>query len=464
MTKSKRKKSKRTAKNKKKIMKSNKFQNRDGSINLIAIQEVEDAARKGEYISNSLEFMKNLLLEENNDVYLSVANALTYFYDNYISYIWYTFPYHDYFYHLDLLKSQTIKDRKKGLEYLEHRRLRKPGRGWKYLTDQEVPLLKKQITSLNNNIRIQTFQSLPKKVENGLNIYSVINEIRNALLDQQEEIKWGAARALTQYYGKFTSVTYGYYMQHVDKLHGEDVNEIISGAEFLSYLTTPDMISDRDERDIGFAIPCLAVLLKHENRQVRVAAFDAISAAVNEGQSIIDAIPFIINIISGKRKEFQEKSVLILREAVKYDIDISDYLQTLLEKLNSDRMNVKLGIADTLALFYGNRNEWKEMDTLLHYNDKDVRQEVVGTLKHLNYDADKAPYIPRLIELLFEDEEDVQKITMNVLDGFSYNEKYAEIIINEIEKRNLHGIKKEITGLIKKCKKKLRRETKRKKK
>ena len=464
MPKSKTKKTKKQAKEKKETNEINEFKNPNGSINLQKIKKIEELARNGEDISSSLESLKDLLPEEKIEIYLPVANALTYFYDNYISYIWYAFQYHDYFYHLDSLKSKNVKDRKKGLEYLDRHRLRKPGRGWKYLTDSEAESIKKQLTSSNSQTRIRTFQSLPKVVKEGLNIYSIITEIRDGLLDEQEEIMWGAARALTEYYGKFTSVTYGYYMQHVDKLYSKDINEIISGAEFLSYLTTPDMVSDRDERDIGFAIPCLTVLLTHENRQVRVAAFDAIRAAIGEGQSIIDAIPFVINIISGKRKEFQEKSVFILREAVKNDLDISKYLPTLYQLLNSDRMHVKFGIADTLALFHGNRNEWKEFNKLLQHPDKDIVQEVVGTLKHLKYGANTAPYIPRLVELLFEDDKDLQKVTVDVLDGFSYNERYAEIIINEMEKRDSHGIKKEIINLIKKCKKKMKGEIQRKKK
>jgi len=77
MPKSKTKKKKKLAKEKKETNEINEFKNPDGSINLQKIRKIEELARNGEDISNSLDALKILLLEENNELYLPVANALT---------------------------------------------------------------------------------------------------------------------------------------------------------------------------------------------------------------------------------------------------------------------------------------------------------------------------------------------------------------------------------------------------
>ena len=207
MTKSKKKKSKKRAKPKKEIPNPNEFKSSDGSINLEAIIKVEKLARNGEDISDSLDSLKDLILVKEKKIYSRVANALTFFYDNFISYIWYSFKYHDYFQSIDFLNHQDVKKRKEAIEYLEQHRHRKPGREWKYLDDAEIASLKEKLNSPNKKIRKDIFQLLPEKVKNGLNIYCIITELRNALMDNLDEIRWGAALALTHYYAFFPCQT-----------------------------------------------------------------------------------------------------------------------------------------------------------------------------------------------------------------------------------------------------------------
>ncbi|NHI91135.1 MAG: hypothetical protein EAX96_01445 [Candidatus Lokiarchaeota archaeon] len=79
-------------------------------------------------------------------------------------------------------------------------------------------------------------------------------------------------------------------------------------------------------------------------------------------------------------------------------------------------------------------------------------------MKYLQYGVDASSIIPNLINFIFQYEEDTQKTVLDVLTGFSYNEKRVKLIIEEINGKQLKKLKKEVINLLNKCKKKLKKQ------
>jgi HEAT repeat protein len=187
----------------------------------------------------------------------------------------------------------------------------------------------------------------------------------------------------------------------------------IERIESLIQSTVFDWVTDREERDIGYAVPFLVKALSDKDEKVRNLARRAIAIEMNEfdKKCVFEVMPSIIKILfNKKRDEIRRNAVLLLREAVTgyfgsgRGYNISEDIPRLVELLDDSNESVKFGIADTLTWYYANKGKKEKVVELLMHEDKDVRQEAAGTLDKF----DIRPYVPHLIKLYSEKDKELK--------------------------------------------------------
>ncbi len=390
----------------------------DEQVKKKALDILEKRARRNHYIEKVIEKLKDLILEDIPDIWIKTGNVLNYYFQNYISYIWYSFQAETFFNKLIELQNENRDIRKRAFSYLSRQRVRKPGRNWTFFTFKEVESYKRKLSSKDLAIRQKTTNELLKKVKENCNISELINPLRDLLIDEDKQVKWDAAFTLTNFYGKFTTVTYGYYMEHVELLKSSNKNDIINSLQFLESLTMPDLVSDRDERDIGFAIPAISALLNESDIEIRKMALQTIHTALKEGQDVSDSLPSIIKILSENDIELHEKAGFILRDMAMDETNLSVHITQLQVLLNSKSDPVKFGVADALTAYYGYNNNSVGINKLLSHEDKDVRQETAGTLEQMwrkSNDFTVNPFLNKLKALLKDNEKEVRLVAARSL-------------------------------------------------
>jgi len=395
-----------------------KLTSSDISIKKNALTILKKKVRRNIDIAKTISALEKSILLKNEDIWKVSADVLNYYFQNFVSYIWYSFPAERFFNNIRNLYNENKEIRKNAVAYLNRERRRTPGRGWKFLSETETKDFEKKLASKDTNTRRIATKELETKVKNNENIYRFILILRDLLIDEDKKIRGSAGFALTYFYGTFTSVTYGYYMEHVYQLENKDKNVVIDHLSFLESLTSPDMVSDRDEHDIGFAIPVISTLLSEEDKDIKKHSLKTIQASLHQGQDVSDSLPSIITVLTSNEVEFHEKASFILRDIAMDKTDLARYEGQLLDLLASKSDPVKFGTADALTAYYAHNNNVDSVNTLLAHEDKDVRQEAIGTLEQIKskvYGFNMNPFIERLKELLNDNNKEVRLVSARSL-------------------------------------------------
>ncbi|MHA1302022.1 MAG: hypothetical protein ACTSO9_21610, partial [Candidatus Helarchaeota archaeon] len=199
--------------------------------------------------------------------------------------------------------------------------------------------------NLDLKIRKKTAFIFEEMAKCGKKLDSVITTLSNALSEEDIEIRWAIADAMMYYYVvhnlHYGSWKYDYYGKYIYDLKTPDATKKLSTIKWLHEITTPDLVSDRDERDISFFIPALTVVLFDENKKVKLSAINTIRAAYSDYHDIKVAVPSIVKIaLSEKDKEVQDGAIFALR-GITDKINFSNYIS-----LFNELLDINWGIAD----------------------------------------------------------------------------------------------------------------------
>jgi len=277
--------------------------------------------------------------------------------------------------------------------------------------------LKEVIEDLENpdvEIKLRAIQLLYQKQEQGVDISSSYNTLQELLCNDNDAIKWAAAEVLTQRGAKKYPWQYSNYSSVIKTLKEGSIEEKIEAAKWLSDLTEPNLVGDRNERDIEFAIPYLTVSLFNEHEEVIVNSLRAIQAAIGQNQNISDSFPALMKLLEKKMTEVRILAALIIRDSIVKKLDLSEYIQDLNKYLLDKEVKVKWAIADAITYYYALKEEWNEIKLLLFHVDKDVRQEAAGTLAE-GYELDIQPLMNDLKKLLVDQSEDVKLVAARTI-------------------------------------------------
>lgn len=424
------------------------LKSKDRKIKLNAILRLRDLAKKGVNVRKGLEQLKKSLISKDKEVYEPSAEVFLYFYQHFVSL--YCSNYGSLPETLRDLKSSNKSIREKSASYLQHYSIRSSSRQWKYIRKEEMESIIEKLNNGDKQQRLDAAKQLFKLIKDNFEIQEAIPHVKGHLEDSDEEVRWMCAEVLERYIGIYTDTSYSYTMKNIREYSPE---KKFSFAENMGYAAQYDIVSDRDERDISFALPKLTLLISDDIAKVRKAAIQAIRTAQGE-HDISIAIPSIINVLqnikyknihspaSGILKEaikegfklkpyitdlrellssestsndLKKEIVLIIRQAVEEKLDISDEISLLESLLSSSNEEVKFGAADTLAYFYINNKSWKMLTELMEHEDKDVRQEAAGTVEHVKSNIEVSPILPKLKELLKDEDEEVRFVAARSL-------------------------------------------------
>ncbi|MBN2493816.1 MAG: hypothetical protein JXR96_04425 [Deltaproteobacteria bacterium] len=237
---------------------------------------------------------------------------------------------------------------------------------------------------------------------------SLVRKIGPALADPEPEARCRAAIACSP----------GSELR-VEALLRGGVEARREAVELLASIPVYDMVSDRDERDIGADIPLLAVCLQDPDPAVRRGAASALDAARSDRQDVSLAIPAAMAVLGqARRTDIHRACALLLRDQVTDDrspLDLRPLLPELTRLLASPSQDVKLGVADALAYFHARKKHIPALRALLAHADKDVRQETLGTLERVPRSAGLALLLPDIAGRLQDEDEEVRLVTVRAL-------------------------------------------------
>ncbi|MHA1680131.1 MAG: leucine-rich repeat domain-containing protein [Promethearchaeota archaeon] len=254
--------------------------------------------------------------------------------------------------------------------------------------------------------------SFAKKIEEadlkGEPVSEAYPPLRRLLCHEDTRVRWAAADALTPHNIRKNPYQYKMYSGAITDLKSNNIKKKGDALDWLIRIQTPDMVSDRDEREIFFAIPAIAVCLLDENDGVMGRAFSAIRGAIAGDQDASDAIPVIIHVLIHGRLAAQKKASFAIQAFGKGKYDLSEFLDELKVLLSSPVDEVKFGVADAMSLYFIYHKKWKGLRQLLANPDKDVRQEAVGTLGQTYENI--SPVLPAVLKTLEDEHEDVRLV------------------------------------------------------
>lgn len=242
----------------------------------------------------------------------------------------------------------------------------------------------------------------------------IYNEVKLHFTNENAEIR------------KLTAEIFGAETEHL-KLIFASSEEKLRELDFLADVTVPNMVQDRDERNIEYAMPFLAALLFDVDEKVRISAIRTIRAAQDDNQDITLTLPAIIDILSKKNDKTQLNSLFLIRDAVMSPfqmLDITDYIPALEKTLKSEYEEAKWATVDILTYFYAKSGRWYKVAELLQDIDKDIRQEAAGTLTRLYCKIDSV--YPVLKKMLSDKIEDVRIVAARTIVYKS--DKKADVI------------------------------------
>ncbi len=215
-------------------------------------------------------------------------------------------------------------------------------------------------------------------------------------------------------------------------------------AKYLEQRTIFDWVSDRDERDISFAIPALMEALHDDDRLVRENALSAITSALGDRQDVECAIPSMLDILTKQDPpELMAGAAHFLKNIADQGIDMSphvDVLKSLLRKDGAD--DAILGATDSLALHFIKKKIWDELCLLLKHENKEVRQEAAGTIQHA-WVREFQPNIKHALEMLLIDPDvELQLVSARTLAPSIQDASDATLVLDTILRYTNHPEKR----------------------
>ncbi len=211
------------------------------------------------------------------------------------------------------------------------------------------------------------------------------------------------------------------YEHLLKKIQSPDVKTRRNAILSIIDITHFDWVRDRDERDIYFALPTLMEALKDDDEEVRKLAIDAIYIEFHEfdKQSVLKLMDPIIEILFDETRQNLHESIShMLKNAVVEGYNITKYISKLINFLSLEGDHpVKLGVVDALTFQYSTQKNWEKVKELMEHQDKEIRQEAVGTLGRyeLANKIDLSPIFPSLKKHISDENEEVAFVTARSL-------------------------------------------------
>jgi HEAT repeat protein len=430
------------------------LKNPDMAIKSHSLNKLRKISKNAGDLQPAISALKDFLLDSNLSIWKKAYKCLRYYYQNYISF--YCRNLGSFFTEIKNLSNSAKTSRKAAFQSLQtYPKLSKP-REWKYFEKDERISIMKDLRNKNYQKKLNAISRLNDAIQNNVELFEFYTELINHLQDDKQELRWKCADLLEKYIGKYTQTSYSYTLQYIRDF---DPKDKINYAKTMSYAASYDLVSDRDERDISFALPRLMLLLLDEDAEIRRAGIKALIVAQGE-HDLTFMVPFLIQVLTDSTKknihqecaqifrkliedgfnisgyakpllkvfdsndnpETQKEIILILRKAVQEGYNIQHLLSFFEDLLTHKVEEIKFGAADTLAYYYCLKKNWKSLKQLMHHEDKDVRQEAVGTIEHIKSTLNLSPIIPEIINLLSDEDKEVRFVTAR-----SLLQKYSSI-------------------------------------
>ncbi|MBD3342241.1 MAG: hypothetical protein GF353_24280, partial [Candidatus Lokiarchaeota archaeon] len=424
------------------------LQSEKKEIKLSILEDLKQNAKDGFNLFPILDNLEKLLSNKDVEIWRCAADALVYYYRNYISL--YCRNYGNLSEKIIELKDKDKKIRKSAAYFLRTHTRCSEGRNWRYIDSDNMDKLIKDLEREDINVRKKAVKRLKSLSEEFTEITDAVPVLNTLLLDDNEELRLLSAETLGRHIGNYMSTLSVRPWFSFEKFKTLKVDEKASYIEGLGNSATYDMVSDRDERDISFALPLVAISLKDKNKKIRKAAISTLSIAqsehdissylpliisalknpnykevhkqasfilkkqIAEGFDISTHMDYFVNLLdSNVDLDLKKEMIFIIRKAVEKGSDMEKYIPLLNRLLTSDVEEVKFGIADILALHYASTKKWHHLIQLLEHSDKDVRQETVGTLEQVK--SEITHLIPKIKNLLKDNEKEIRFVAARTL-------------------------------------------------
>ncbi len=427
-----------------------KLEDKTLSIKLNALSELKNLAKKGENIKDALNVLNELLLSKRSEIWQEIGKIMKYYYQYFVSF--YCRNYNNFPQAMEELLSSRQDIRKKAAQFLTTFMLLSEPRRWNLINEKRISQLTKELESnqIENILKVTAeISDLAKEYHD---ITPFTKYLEEGLANANEQVRWNCANALGYYISNYIKNSTHDYTYVLKNIRNSNQEEKLSFLDFLGSSTAHDLVSDRDERDISHALPLVGILLFDKNMQVREEAIKVLLAATNEHsleiltpvlvkvlldikmsniheptasifkdliRNGLDISPFLDKILEiftiDNNEDLKLELILILRKAVEEELDVTKSIPMITNLLDDRNEKIKFGAADTLSYFYARTARWKDLESLLQHEDKDVRQEAAGTLKVVKKEYDLTPIISKLMLLLKDQEKEVRFIAARTL-------------------------------------------------
>ncbi|MBD3188425.1 hypothetical protein GF325_16455 [Candidatus Bathyarchaeota archaeon] len=266
------------------------------------------------------------------------------------------------------------------------------------------------LQSGNEEERINAANLIKEADLQGIDVSEFYPILRGLLCNPSYPVRMAAAGALMVQARRKDPVQSRLYGSTLVELQSTDPSVRFGRLEWLQQVATPDLVNDRDERVIEFALPLVSAMFSDGEERVAIQAIRTFRQAISEHQDIEDALPALMYVLRSGSGEVQEQASFAIQAIAMKGYDISGLLKELLALLDSKEEPVKFGVADALAAFFLKRKKWHDFLSLLHHDDKDIRQEAAGTIAHVP--VGREPVIIKALQSLIEteDSKDVQMV------------------------------------------------------
>ena len=276
----------------------------DLQVKLKAIESLICAAKTNVDIGIALEALSEILSEDNQDLWQAAADALIYYYVNYISFYCQNFevfpkP-------LRELKSPDREIRKSGAFWLSYHSLFKPeiGRNWKFMEDNEIQQHIDDLKSSDLELKLKSARTLLMAVKDSFEIYQAVPFLQEALHNEDRKLRWLAAEVLGVYISKYLrryrkKPIDSYFIEKLKSKSAENrriVAKGIGGSAQGAWGT------DKDERDTSEYIPALIVCLYEDDSILRENALNSLKDVQYE-HDISYALPAISRLLSDNNQK-----------------------------------------------------------------------------------------------------------------------------------------------------------------
>ena len=289
------------------------------------------------------------------------------------------------------------------------------------------------------DLRKEIVLILRSAVIKGYKLGNDIKLLMEFLNDEMQEVKFGATDTLAYFFVLNKNWdALERLMEHKDK----DVRQEAAG--------TIEQIPSNI--DINPILPKLKNLLKDEIRDVRFVAARTIMAKYKDINSIIAAMPILIEATSNEGELIQKNAFYSITSWMNNNIkcnseipqsewDKIEPLIPILQKICKHKKHRKRA-AESLAQYYIHTNCFKEVEKLLKSGTNEVKRHVMYKLTSCGWSStcniDTSPLIPTLLDLHFKcKNKEVQDTALRKIEEI-VKPKDAKNVIDEIQKYSIN--------------------------